>query len=183
VAALKTAWAKANPKKRAASNRAWHEANREKNNATKRSWKKSNPEKVRAWANAWDKANPEKKRAWGNAWYAANRERVATNSRAWKKANPEKKRAAEHRRRARKRSILGEVTAEDIKRMMAASSKCHFCKKPFTRKRPLTIDHVLPISSHLGSNDPNNLVLACASCNSSKGARRYNPRTGQGLLV
>lgn len=43
---------------------------------------------------------------------------------------------------------------------------CFYCGSPMN----LTLDHVVP-QSRGGSHDPENLVTACRSCNSSKGAK------------
>lgn len=45
---------------------------------------------------------------------------------------------------------------------------CHYCDDP----APDSIDHIVPLSRE-GTNDINNLVLACRPCNTSKGARIY----------
>lgn len=47
--------------------------------------------------------------------------------------------------------------------------KCNGCKKIFAF-RNMTLDHILP-RSRGGTDDPKNLQLLCAPCNSSKGAR------------
>lgn len=43
---------------------------------------------------------------------------------------------------------------------------CVYCSSPLN----LTLDHVIP-QSRGGSHEPSNLVTACRSCNSSKGAK------------
>lgn len=42
---------------------------------------------------------------------------------------------------------------------------CHYCGRPAT-----TADHVIP-KARGGTDDPDNLVAACVSCNSAKGVR------------
>jgi hypothetical protein len=44
---------------------------------------------------------------------------------------------------------------------------CYYCGRPFTKKRPATIDHFVP-RSRGGSNDLRNLRLACIECNHRK---------------
>jgi 5-methylcytosine-specific restriction endonuclease McrA len=46
---------------------------------------------------------------------------------------------------------------------------CHYCRSPLT-VRSFTVDHVLARVNG-GTDDLENLVVACRSCNSSKGAR------------
>jgi hypothetical protein len=48
--------------------------------------------------------------------------------------------------------------------------KCTYCKAELVRDGFWHIDHVKPLAAG-GVTEPTNLVLACASCNSSKGAR------------
>jgi 5-methylcytosine-specific restriction endonuclease McrA len=50
--------------------------------------------------------------------------------------------------------------------LSAAKGCCFYCK----RKRPLTMDHVVPLSRG-GAHAAYNIVAACHSCNASKGAR------------
>lgn len=58
--------------------------------------------------------------------------------------------------------------------------KCHYCGVELPKfydpdaaaeQRP-TIDHIVPVSRG-GDDNPDNLVLACQSCNSSKGSQPY----------
>lgn len=50
--------------------------------------------------------------------------------------------------------------------------RCRYCG---SRVGPFDIDHVVPIALG-GSNQTRNLVTACASCNSRKGANVWKPR-------
>ena len=55
-----------------------------------------------------------------------------------------------------------------------AQFQCEYCHYPeLLSSAPLSIDHIQPQSLG-GSNDPNNLALACRRCNE----RRYNFTTG-----
>jgi 5-methylcytosine-specific restriction endonuclease McrA len=49
---------------------------------------------------------------------------------------------------------------------------CHWCGKPGN-----TVDHLMPISRG-GTNDPSNLVSACAHCNEARGNRPGPPGRG-----
>ncbi len=95
---------------------------------------------------------------------------------SWRKANPDKVAMLGlvhgHRRRARVRSVPGEYTAEDIDKLLKASDRCHVCGKRFSKRRPPTLDHVIPLAHELATNDPGNLALAHKSCNSRKNADR-----------
>lgn len=54
------------------------------------------------------------------------------------------------------------------KAMLAASpgALCAWCH----RRPATTVDHVVPLA-HGGTSDPDNLILACSECNSSRGSR------------
>ena len=66
-------------------------------------------------------------------------------------------------------SIPGAWTGEDIRKLFAKQKGCCFycLKKIFFKGSPWHIDHFIPISRG-GTNYPDNLVVACASCNLSK---------------
>ena len=55
------------------------------------------------------------------------------------------------------------------------SWRCHYCDKKTVRVRgklQATVDHIVPVSDG-GSDDLENLVTACRSCNSKKGTTDY----------
>ena len=49
-------------------------------------------------------------------------------------------------------------------------NRCNICKQKFTKRRPPTIDHIIPLSKGGGSTSDNAQAL-CRSCNSSKNAK------------
>lgn len=87
-----------------------------------------------------------------------------------------------HRRRARKRQSGGIFTKEDWITLVARSPHCYWCKRPWTKTRRPTHDHVVPLSKG-GKNSVDNSVCACMRCNTYKGASAFNPITGQGILI
>lgn len=94
----------------------------------------------------------------------------------------ETRRLQENRRRARLAKVENTFTKADWQNLVARSKHCHWCKQPFTPDRPPTHDHVIPIARG-GANTPANSCCAHKSCNASKGARLFNPVTGQGILL
>lgn len=102
----------------------------------------------------------------------------------WAKAHPEKQRerakkyqgspkgkraklASEHRRRARKKSLLATFTSTEAKFATEFfEGKCAYCGTSLSNTRA-TFDHVKPVSKK-GPMVAENMVPACASCNSSK---------------
>ena len=117
--------------------------------------------------------NREKARVRKNKWWTnpANQEKVR-----------ETRRLQENRRRARKAATENTFTKADWQALVARSKHCHWCKQPFTSKRPPTHDHVIPISRG-GANSLANSCCAHHSCNARKGAQLFNPETGQGILL
>lgn len=87
------------------------------------------------------------------------------------------KRIKENRRRASKESVLGAHTPEQIQdQFKRQKHKCYYCHKRFKKSKGkyiYHIEHTYPLSRVAGSNIPANdiayIVLACPSCNTSKG--------------
>lgn len=80
----------------------------------------------------------------------------------------DRRRQRENRRRAKRASVDTTLTPEQWNEIMGRSGgRCFYCKK----KRRLTMDHVVPLSKG-GAHAAYNVVPACGSCNSSKGAQR-----------
>ena len=95
-----------------------------------------------------------------------NAEREAQYQRVYSSANSEKKRAQKHNRRALERGADGWHTREDIQiQYERQKGKCYWCGEKVDKG--YHVDHVVPLSRG-GSNWPDNLVIACPSCNQSK---------------
>lgn len=107
----------------------------------------------------WAKNNTEKRRLIRKRWKAKNREKVNHLNKL---------------RIYREKSAEGRHTLQEVKAIKNAwNNKCAYCRM----KPAETIDHVHPLTKG-GSNNPNNLVPACFSCNSSKGKKsiwEWNP--------
>ncbi len=83
------------------------------------------------------------------------------------KRNPLVAVAQSHRRRVIERT-LEPLTADVIAQVFEKhGNKCVYCYRDDVK---LTLDHVMPVSLG-GTNDADNLVPACKSCNSRKAAR------------
>jgi 5-methylcytosine-specific restriction endonuclease McrA len=100
------------------------------------------------------------------------------NSRAngYRKYNPEQRRNSQrnnrlrcvayaHSREARKKAIGGSFTAKQFKELCEQhGNRCLCCGQ----EKPLTADHVIPISHSNSSNSIENIQPLCQSCNSRK---------------
>ena len=86
----------------------------------------------------------------------------------WKRANPEKGRADSNARRAKQRAAEGSHTADELKALFKAQKgKCAYCSKSI--RNGYHVDHVKPLARG-GTNWITNIAMACARCNTSKGA-------------
>lgn len=72
-----------------------------------------------------------------------------------------------HNKNARKWGVDGHITRNDwLQILFASEGYCHYCKQHIGYAR-LVLEHVTPMVAG-GSNDPENIVAACVSCNSKK---------------
>lgn len=113
-------------------------------------------------------------------YYSAHKQQIITKSALWQKNNPEKVKEKNakwsnnnqgkhlertHRRRARK--LANKTFDISTKEMNALYMKpCLYCGST----KNISADHVIPVAKG-GTHSIGNLVPACQSCNSSKGAR------------
>jgi 5-methylcytosine-specific restriction endonuclease McrA len=83
----------------------------------------------------------------------------------WIRKHPGQKAIDTAKRKARKLNAEGDgITREQWLQMCSENvGKCSYCGQ----KKPLTMDHVIPLVSG-GKHDISNIVPACKSCNSSK---------------
>lgn len=100
--------------------------------------------------------------------------------RAWSRANPHKNRAMHTRRRIWK--LRGKVEGVVVDRQAIIdrdAGRCHVCgikckpwrKEAGKRGQCLTIDHLIPLAEG-GLDVPENLAVACLSCNARRSNRR-----------
>ncbi|QLG10992.1 HNH endonuclease [Deinococcus sp. D7000] len=101
-----------------------------------------------------------------------NRELVNKCAREYQRNNPEKGRIQDAMRRARLLAAPGTWNGQDVRVMFIRQKACCFycgCKIG-GKSAKWHVDHFIPLSRG-GSNLPENLVLACAFCNLSKGPK------------
>ena len=137
-------------------------------NAILRERHRANPEPGRARAKEWRAANPDRTKARDDERRRSAdekaREQMREYVRQWRIKHPDRHVAKEHARRARYR---GKYSAKDWRSLCRRYGDCcAYCGS----KKPLTVDHVVPLVRG-GSNYIGNLLPACAWCNSSKGKK------------
>ena len=107
------------------------------------------------------------------AYAEKNREKIRERNRRYRSNNAEKLQSlvkrAKHARRAREASAAGKFTVEDIRKLNTRQRGCcYWCQVNYGKT--YHIDHVWPLVRG-GSNGPENLVLACPTCNVRKNAK------------
>ena len=100
--------------------------------------------------------------------YAADPSGKKAAARRWVAKNPAKAKLIQQRRRAVKQAAESRrVTPRELAHLRHRQrSACFYCEQV----KPLTIEHLIPLTRG-GRNSIGNYVLACASCNASKGNR------------
>lgn len=158
-------WDAENKAKRRAYSQKWRSENPRKVRAIRRAHYEKNAEEAREYARQYRQENASRVREYNRQYYEDNREKMLERVRQWKLDNPEKHRESERRRRARLNECqLGVVDEEAIRKRCGEC--CFYCGS----SDDLTLDHIVPISSG-GTHCTDNLVVACRSCNGSKGSR------------
>ncbi|EMT38135.1 HNH endonuclease [Thermoanaerobacter thermohydrosulfuricus WC1] len=174
-------WRQANREKDLANKKAWYYANREKVLERNRQWRESNKERkkerdkkyylvnkdrIRELQRKYREENKDKVRVYLERWKVENSEQYKEAYKTWRKEHKELVRAYQRNYKARKKQASGTHTGEDIKKLYAEQDgKCFYCGKELEGE--FHVDHKVPLSRG-GSNSPDNLVLACPSCNLQK---------------
>ena len=160
------------PEKVLDANRRSYQRNGARHNETKREKLRNDPEKraeAASKSKAWQKNNRDKVIAYRRARYLVFADQIAEANRKYQQANPEKYRTLRRNRKARVRGAGGSFTAEDIAtRFQEQSGLCFWCKTDISSG--YHADHFLPIAQG-GTNHAYNIVLACPTCNLSRGKK------------
>jgi len=137
-------------------------------------YRREHPEKVRAANRHYRLAHPDKVREWKRREYANHGDAIRERSRKWKQHNPEKVAEQIHRRRALKAGTA--VEPVDVAAIFDRDGhQCVYCGST----ERLTLDHVVPLIRG-GPHIEENLVVACRSCNCSKGTKLLSEWDGYG---
>jgi 5-methylcytosine-specific restriction endonuclease McrA len=141
---------------RAARDRAHWQANRDELLPRQRAYYYTNRDELLPRMRAYREANKPALRAKEKARREANRPRVAARHRAYQNKKRAELRGCE---------IAPDVSPETYARIMAGDPACTYCPAPATH-----VDHVWPFDLY-GVETDENLVPACATCNSDKKAK------------
>jgi 5-methylcytosine-specific restriction endonuclease McrA len=102
--------------------------------------------------------------------YWSNRETVLEKRRIYRIENPEKIRSLATRMKARRRGAKGSHTLDEWNAILKShNNQCAICGIS-KKTRPLTRDHIIPISKG-GSDFAFNIQPLCLSCNCKKKAK------------
>ena len=154
----------------------WQKNNRGKVNKYQREYRRADPETHREQNRIWAANNRDKVYETSRKWRLANKDKMAGYRRKWKKNNPEHKTAERYRRRANMRQVQSEHY--DFKAICEHyDNRCVKCGE----KKPLTVDHIQPVSKH-GPNIAANIQPLCRGCNAAKGAKHIDYRSDAGPL-
>lgn len=124
--------------------------------------------------------NKEKHNAKTREWQKRNPERHSANIADWRARNPEKYRAIALNRRARVAASGGDISGEDVKRVVRRQNgKCAVCGA----KGKLEMDHIMPLALG-GGGEVSNFQGLCRSCNRRKHAKHpIDFNRSRGLLL
>jgi 5-methylcytosine-specific restriction endonuclease McrA len=115
----------------------------------------------------WRAENPEATRDMKRKWRAENPEAMVEEGRRMRAKHRLNILAKNQNRRALRARAPGTFTAAEFVALCAAhNNRCAYCGCD----SKLTVDHAMPLSRG-GSNNIENVVPACGSCNSRKGTR------------
>lgn len=130
----------------------------------KKEYYRANRERILANVKARSIVQRDKILAYQADYYEANTDKVKERVGRYRKNNPDKKQHLENRRRASKFKNGGSHTLEQrLEKFGSLGNVCFYCKEP----KPLTVDHNIPLSRG-GTDNIDNILPACRSCNSKK---------------
>lgn len=157
-----------------AVNQVYVETNREEINRRKReSWlatPKTEEQKKEAAgkARAWYQANRERAVAVRIAWVRSHPEKWLVISKRWSDSNPLKVAENVRQRRVTLSKVENTLTTQEWEAVVQSfGGRCVYCGSD---SKKITMDHIQPISKG-GAHSKENVVPACKSCNSRKGAK------------
>jgi 5-methylcytosine-specific restriction endonuclease McrA len=149
-----------------AKDKAQYDADPEAERQRVRDYAATHRDQEKARASKWVAENKDHKAAYDREYRARNLDHITEHQKEWYANNGTKVRARNARRRALEMLADGSFTTSDI-RLLYTTQKglCWWCGNPLNND--YHIDHRLALTRG-GTNNPNNLCLACPTCNRSK---------------
>lgn len=142
--------------------RAYEQAGKEKHREASRKHHATHREEYRRAGREYAKAHAEER----SAYLKAHPEQRKVTLQKYAKNHPDEYRVRKHRRRASISRNGGSHSQSDIRKQYAnQKGKCYYCKANVGTT--YHVDHVIPLAKG-GSNGPENLVIACPTCNMRK---------------
>jgi 5-methylcytosine-specific restriction endonuclease McrA len=146
---------------------AYYRANKERAAERWKIYSEANKDRIAEYSRAYYAANKERRLERARAWHKENLERASERNRKWRELHPEDARLIARRRRARQKEADGTHTPTDVAAQYEMQKgRCYYCGCELNGK--YQTDHVIPLSRG-GSDGTDNIVVACAPCNQSKG--------------
>jgi 5-methylcytosine-specific restriction endonuclease McrA len=136
-----------------------------------KAYRETHTNEHKACGKAYYEAHKDELRSRQSAYYEANKPACQARARVYHHAHKDAAAAGSRARRNRRRAVLhgcelaSDVSTETYTRIMADDPACTYCPAAAT-----TVDHVYPFKQR-GPESDDNLVPACAACNSSKEGR------------
>src|SRR3972149_6292312 len=181
TAARTRIWNANNPERSKARANQWYQENKEQHRANARRWAAANVDKVRAITLKCKWKHIERSRAYSREYARNHREQKKEADKNRKANNPERAKELSRLRyqrnrdtylartrnyRARKREAAGTHTAADTKKQYTMQKGlCWWCS--YELGQQYHVDHRIPLARG-GSNGPENIVISCPSCNTSR---------------
>lgn len=152
-----------------ACNAAYYRSHREERVAYTAAYQRSHKEERAAYTAAYTQEHLAERAAWRRR----NSAKAVSRAKAWRKANPERhkdhlRRASAVRHARKKGAYIGpRFTHAEIYERDAA--RCHICGRKVSKKA-WHLDHIMPLAKG-GDHSRRNVAVACARCNTRKGAK------------
>lgn len=163
-------YARNNPDKIKSANKIHYQKNKDAIDARNKEWAEKHPERVKEIKRAYIERDPERRRKQAREYPHRHPERTKERARLGRRNYPATARRSYTEYRKRKMNAEGTYTNQDVRNLFEdQEERCFFCGIRISWNIPADyhIDHLMPLNRG-GSNWPDNLVLACGSCNSSR---------------
>lgn len=154
-----------------------YQDNRDKRLEYSRAYHKKDTERAAQRNREWRLRNRDKHNEDNRIWRKQNREKMCEMRRSWYHRNRIRAIGLVHKRRARLLANGGTFTDAE---WQAMCTQCEYRCLCCGEVRPLTMDHIIPVTKG-GRHEAANIQALCQPCNSRKGDRtidyRYNVAT------